>query len=318
MTAKEYRAWKKSIEVSRKFHDLDDSETALLTYSHCEGEAKDLIDIMEDEDLIAPGGLAMLWQLLDGHDQLQHERTGDAYFHWETAARKPGQPMDYWTTSLRRLRLELEAQDPEAAISDRQLASKMIKRSGLTKEQCAQVLFNSGGKYVSKRVETVLRVTYPDIGTTERRLGLVHPPRLPPGARPQKRFNRFEPRPRASGTRTSSRTSSSSSTNPRRMRTYTGEIVEEEQYQDNEDDEDQEEEDLAVVPGEDPAQEIFEGHEPGDSTPEGDLEGSENSSVGADDALSVSELQEAFAAGWRAKKQDSRTAQETRTRSTSA
>ena len=106
---------------------------------------------------------------------MEHERADDAYCAWESAHRKPGQSIDEWLTYLRKTKLDVEAQDSTLVISDRQLASKMLRGAGLPHEKRAQVLFNCGGIYEPLRMETVLRVSFPRIGDFERKQGLVVP-----------------------------------------------------------------------------------------------------------------------------------------------
>ena len=83
--------------------------------------------------------------------------------------------MQDWCVYLRKLRMELQVQDPDSTISDRSLASKMLRGSGLARSARAQVLWNCGGLCESSRVETVLKVTYSDIQISERRTGQVLP-----------------------------------------------------------------------------------------------------------------------------------------------
>eukprot|EP00959_Pyramimonas_sp_CCMP1952_P113392 2369752-Pyramimonas_sp.AAC.1 len=54
--------------------------------------------------------------------------------------------------------MELQLEDPTSAISDRALASKMLRGAGLSQKEREQVLFNCGGIYDSKRMEVALKV----------------------------------------------------------------------------------------------------------------------------------------------------------------
>ena len=69
--------------------------------------------------------------------------------------------MNEWLTYLRKNKLEVEAQDRNILISDKQLASKMLRGAVLPQKKRAQVLFNCGGLYDPLRMETVLRVSFP-------------------------------------------------------------------------------------------------------------------------------------------------------------
>ena len=44
------------------------------------------------------------------------KRVDDAYGAWESAHRKPGQPIDEWITYLRMTKLEVEVQDQDLII----------------------------------------------------------------------------------------------------------------------------------------------------------------------------------------------------------
>eukprot|EP00973_Karenia_brevis_P000373 53631-Karenia_brevis.AAC.1 len=69
---------------------------------------------------------------------MAHERLDDVLAQWETAHRKPGQPMQDWCIHLRKLRMEVQVQDTSTTISDRTLASKMLRGSGLPRQARAQ------------------------------------------------------------------------------------------------------------------------------------------------------------------------------------
>ena len=175
-TTHQYRSWRKQVLIVQRLYGLSDPEMALLIYTQVKGRAKQLLEVLEVTDLEKPEGLAMVWAILDrAHERMEHERADDAYSAWESARRKPGQSIEEWLTYLRKVRLELEAQDPNIVISEKQHASKMMRGAMLPHDKKAQVLFNCGGVYDPLRMETVLRATFPKIGDTERKLGLVVP-----------------------------------------------------------------------------------------------------------------------------------------------
>ena len=66
-------------------------------------------------------------------------------------------------------------EDSECRISDREFASKILRGSLLKDEQKAQVLLNTGGKYIAKRIENVLIMSHGNIHKRERHDGLVRP-----------------------------------------------------------------------------------------------------------------------------------------------
>ena len=171
-----YRNWKKSVEVQQQLHQLSDQELALVIYSQVKGKAKQLLEVLTISDLLQDDALEMVWSLLDkSHEKTEHEREDDAYDRWEKAHRKHGQDMDEWICFVKKTKLEVLTQDPEKVISSKELASKMLRGSGLPPKERAQVLFNCGGVRDPERIETVLLVTYPRIADNERKLGMVLP-----------------------------------------------------------------------------------------------------------------------------------------------
>jgi hypothetical protein len=100
----------------------------------------------------------------------------NAYAARESAHRRPGQSIEEWLTYSRKVKLELEAQDQYVVASDKHLASKMLRGAGLPHDdEKAQVLFNCGGIYDPLRMETVLRLSFPMTGDSERKRRLVVP-----------------------------------------------------------------------------------------------------------------------------------------------
>ncbi len=75
------------------------------------------------------------------HEELEHIRTDDAYAAWELAHRTHGESMNMWINNIMKLKLELEAQDPEVVVTTRGYASKQMRGSGLITKERAQALF---------------------------------------------------------------------------------------------------------------------------------------------------------------------------------
>ena len=97
---------------------------------------------------------------------------------WETAHRKDGESMNTWINNLRKIKLELEAQDDKVIISKRYYASKLMRGSGLSSKERAQCLWNAGGIYEPEGLISVLRTTYATIEDDDRRRGKVSPMKL--------------------------------------------------------------------------------------------------------------------------------------------
>ena len=177
-TVRQYREWRKELAIVQELNGLTDREVAMLLFSQLKGRSKHLIEVLGKDDFEREDVLELVWGIYDdAFEKMAHQRLDDLNSEWESAHRRPGQPMQDWCVYLRKLRMELQIQDPDSNISDRSLASKMLRGSGLVRVARAQVLWNCGGLYDSNRMETVLKVTYSDIQKTERRTGQVVPKR---------------------------------------------------------------------------------------------------------------------------------------------
>ena len=172
-------------------------------------------------------------------------------------------------------------QDPGGTITDRGLASKMIRSSRLTSQQKSQILFNAGGLYDADRIETVLKVSYPRIQDFERKTGQVIPKKP------------FRPQPRPSHRQGTGAASSRTF----RKRVYEVETVEPSEAQDESEGQEEEggEEEL------DPAEVYMIGTE--DEEEGEEEEGTEGEEGEEQDEEQEGEQQAiaSFLAGWRAK-----------------
>ena len=163
-TAKQYRAWKKRIQAIAIQYGLKDTEVAFLITINCTGVAREALEIFEPEDFKKANILEQVWQILDqNHEELDHISQDDAYKQWETAHRKHGESMNTWINNLKKIKLELEAQDPEINISRRYYASKLMRGSGLNAKERATCLHFNGGVYDPIGLMNVLRTTYSSI-----------------------------------------------------------------------------------------------------------------------------------------------------------
>ena len=79
-TTHQYRSWRKQVQIVQRLHGLTDPEMALVLYTQVKGRAKQLLEVLELSDLEKPGGLVMVWSILDrAHERMEHERADDAY-----------------------------------------------------------------------------------------------------------------------------------------------------------------------------------------------------------------------------------------------
>ncbi len=85
--------------ITQRLHGSSDPELALVMYTQVKGRAKQLLEILEVKDLEQPGGLAMIWSILDrAHEPMEHERADGADAAWETAHRRACSSIEEWLT----------------------------------------------------------------------------------------------------------------------------------------------------------------------------------------------------------------------------
>ena len=87
-----YKDWIKIIQAQRRLHQLRDGELAVLIFLSCEGEARQVLNQLEVDDMQSEGGLGRMLRLLDDAfgskaDERFQERQG-AYLGYK---RLPGQ-----------------------------------------------------------------------------------------------------------------------------------------------------------------------------------------------------------------------------------
>lgn len=128
--------------------------------------------MLTEEDLDAEDSLVLTWQVLDkAHEKTEDVRADDAYSKWDSSVRKHGQEMDEWIAYVKKAKLEVSAQDPDKVIIQKEDASKLLRGSGLSQRDRAQVKMNCGGAADPARLETVLLWMFPKMGETERKYG---------------------------------------------------------------------------------------------------------------------------------------------------
>ncbi len=109
---RQHRSWQKQARIAQHLHGLSDPEMALMMHTQAKGRAKQLLEVFEATDVEQPGGLNMVWAMLDrAHERVDCERADDLYAEWESAHRRVSQSFAEWLTYLRKTKLELEAQD---------------------------------------------------------------------------------------------------------------------------------------------------------------------------------------------------------------
>ena len=288
-----YKDWKRVLEAQKSLYKLEESELAMLIYLSCEGEPRQILNQLEVSEMQEPGGLGRVLRLLeDSYGARADERFEEKQEAYLSYRRAPGQSIAAYVSTLSRLRTEYLKEDPDTTISDKAYAQRLLSRASLTRRERMDIFFAAGGKYDSKSIERVMRFRCQNIHTEEKRQ--PYKPRGPSGGgqlKPpaSKRMNQPYRRTDRRG--------------PQKLSRHHGSHVAEPELPE-EDDEDEE-----AADQEDLEQEVFnltqgqdDHYDPDDDQDqEGYDEYEEWGEEEDDDFGSVSDLRDAYAAGWKAK-----------------
>ena len=113
-----YRNWIKTIQAQRQLYQLQDEELAVLMFLSFEGEAREVLNQLEIEDMRSAGGLNRVLRLLeDAYGAKADERFEEKQSEFMSYRR--GQSVAAYLATLKRLRTEYLKEDPGSVISDR-------------------------------------------------------------------------------------------------------------------------------------------------------------------------------------------------------
>ena len=277
-----YRGWRRVVKAQQELYRLETTELSMLIYFSCKKEARDVLDQLTIDEMVAPGGLGLIWQLLD---EAYHE-TSEEYFErveseFSQYRRVPQQSIASYLSQIKRLRADYHREDPGTVFSDRAWAQRLLVRASLTKRERLDVFFSAGGVYEPKAIERALRHRCQRVHEEERRVPTL-----------------FRKGPRSFSSKASTTTSGTSSTSTTARSKFSRghgahvagmDVVEEE----GENAELEDQEDLEQDPEAYEAYAAMAEKEEGEEEDELESEG--------DESVSPEELREAWAAGWRAK-----------------
>ena len=274
----QYRNWMKTIQAQKQLYQIQDKELAVLLFLSCTGEAREVLNQLEVSDMQEEGGLQRILRLLeDAYGSKADERFEEKQSAFLNYRRSAGQSIAAYLATLKRLRNEYLQEDTGSTISDRAFAQRMLTRAALTRRERYDCFFAAGGAYRSAPIEKVLRFRCANVHIeerpeTRRQEGYPRASRPPPKRRTFKRSDR--------------RT-------PHRATRHAHVADEDDGYDEDEDfdqatDEEDLEQEALMAEEEMPEEEDWSYYE----------DDAENEEV---EAVDQAALQEAFAAGWRAK-----------------
>lgn len=165
-----YAKWKKAVEAQQQLYRLDEEELAMLIYLSSRRDARDCLDQRSITEYTRPGGLRLVWRLLDESfgetDEELFERAESEYALYR---RLPGQPVAAYIGQMKRLKAQYARVDPDTHISDRAWAQRLLNRCSLGRRDRLDVFFSAGGLYEPLAIERALRHRCARVHEDERR-----------------------------------------------------------------------------------------------------------------------------------------------------
>lgn len=154
----QYRNWMKTIQAQKQLYQIQDNELAVLMFLSTTGEAREVLNQLEVADMQQEGGLQRLLRLLEeAYGSKADERFEERQSAFLNYRRSPGQSIAAYLATLKRLRTEYLREDTGTVISDRAFAQRMLARAALTRKERYDCFFAAGGSYRSAPIEKVLR-----------------------------------------------------------------------------------------------------------------------------------------------------------------
>lgn len=106
------------------------------------------------DEMAEPGGCNRILRLLEEsfgiRSDERFEMRQEAYLNYR---RQPGQSIAEYVSTLKRLRSEYLAEDPEAVISDKSFAQRLLSRAALTRWERHDIFYAAGGAYQSDEID---------------------------------------------------------------------------------------------------------------------------------------------------------------------
>ena len=166
-----YRKWKTAVQAQEVLYRLEEEELSMLIYLSTKKDARDVLDQQPISEFTKPGGIKLVWKLLDeAFGETEEELFERAEMECNTYRRIPGQSIATYLGQLKRLKAQYMRVDPQSIMSDRAWAQRMLNRSGLSRRKRLDVFFSAGGKYQAKEIENALRHRYGRVYEDERKL----------------------------------------------------------------------------------------------------------------------------------------------------
>jgi hypothetical protein len=104
-----------------------------------------------------------LWNILDKEfEQQPYEKADRVLKRYDTFRRNAGMSMNDYIKDLKRAKRDVELEDPGTTFSAVSFAQKLLRRSGLRREEQRQVLASAGAIWGEEKIEAALRLLYHD------------------------------------------------------------------------------------------------------------------------------------------------------------
>eukprot|EP00913_Durusdinium_trenchii_P010664 g10004.t1 len=165
-----YIKWKRTIQAQQCLYGLESQELAMLVYLSTRREARDVVEQHPVTDYTGPGGLQLLWRVLDeAFGESESELFERADKELEKYRRIPGESMAHYLAEMRRLKAQYSRVDPDTRLSDRAWAQKLLQKASLSRKERHDVYYSAGAVFDPVAIEKALRVRCGKIHEDEKR-----------------------------------------------------------------------------------------------------------------------------------------------------
>lgn len=168
------------VQAYRYGFDIQPQQLAVRIWMRLKGEAKDVVEHLELDELATEGGYDKLFAVLDKafeqHEVEKLEESIDGFWHYR---RSFGMDMETYISGFRTAKRRMEREDPDTKLSDKAYSVRLLKRAGLTVEEKRQVLAATGAVYDTVKIEGALLQMFRDAARTDKqRVGAIRQQKL--------------------------------------------------------------------------------------------------------------------------------------------
>ncbi|CAK8997152.1 Uncharacterized protein (Fragment), partial [Durusdinium trenchii] len=148
-----YVKWKRTIQAQQCLYGLESQELSMLVYLSTKREARDVVEQHPVTSYTGPGGLQLLWKVLDeAFGESEAELFERADKELERYRRAPGESIAHYLAEMRAW------------------AHKFLQKASISRKEKYDVYYSAGAIYDPLAIEKALRVRCAQVHVDEKRL----------------------------------------------------------------------------------------------------------------------------------------------------